>query len=337
MSSRDDFQKSVTQIMTSFFGENCSQWPFSEESLARALEFKTQQEKTKQHYYKLESINRSIELLKIATRAGVPGPMLHKLFQGTEADTRSVQNATDGPKPGSSSNVGEMPQVTVSDAGHEEMPLNYRFPPRAVSNSARNLHKRTNSPARIGAAAVAVLTENNHLKEEEISETQELQGLGRLDRSPGQFRAHRRNYSLPVARPVGQSPLDLPSQYHGTGRKVQDSMTSVLNFGSWQNYSMASQPTTAAVRKPSLRRHRKTKSATSTPTFGVIDLNVINHVKESASDMNKPEIPSLHSSLAENRNESDDQRTCSDHSSREATPLAQMSKGPNFANNLLNS
>ncbi|SCW01972.1 LAFE_0E11320g1_1 [Lachancea fermentati] len=321
MSGMDDARQSRKQIMASLFGAQCTDWPFPEESLTQALEFKSQQEKTKQQYYRLESVNKSIELLKTAMNANVPGHMIPQLFQGVGGDLNPTQDSLP--------TIDKLPQVKVTSKATDSAPLNYRFPAPTKNTVIDTRHRRTNSPARIGAAAVAVLTENNHLKEEESAEIPEP---SRAERSPLQLRSHRRNLSLPIARPNAVQP-DHPIPY--TGRKQQHAMTSVLNFGSWQNFSP---PAPTIAKKPTgvIRKHRKTKSANTIPTFGVIDLNVINQVRLPELSKDDHYLPHRNNS-GENKNDSDDQRTCSEHSSKESTPLAQVSKGPNFANNLLNS
>ncbi|CUS24008.1 LAQU0S13e01222g1_1 [Lachancea quebecensis] len=320
MSNPRGRERATNNVMSSLFGNECSEWPFSDASLTQALEFKTQQEKTKQQFYKLECVNRSIELLKTAMAANVPGHMVTQLFQGVSQET----DAGRGP----SERVEEkLPKVTISPRSGESAPLNYKFPP---SSSSVSMHRRTNSPARIGAAAVASLAENNQLKEED---TNELPKPLPQQRSPLQFRTHRRNLSLPVARPANLLQPDMSASY-GT-RKTQEPMTSVISFGSWQSYDPASH--SAMRRNGSVRKHRKTRSASTTPNFGVIDLNMANQVRLPSISKEPPLLSQNGNSLNEEENEFDDQKTCSEQSSRETTPIPQVTKGPNFANNLLNS
>lgn len=322
MSGSGGKQNASKNVVSSLFGGEFSEWPFSDASLAQALEFKTQQEKTKQQFYKVECVNRSIELLKTAMAANVPGNMIAQLFPSSQCTVDGGRNA-----PSKIENNQKLPQVTLSPKAGEAAPLNYKFPP---GNTSVSMHRRTNSPARIGAAAVATLAENNQLKEEDNNE---MPRNVPQQRSPLQFRAHRRNLSLPVARPshVLQQETSVPYQ----NRKPQEPMTSIINFGSWQSYDPAPPP--VMRRQGSVRKHRKTKSASTTPNFGVIDLNVANQVRLPGLQKGPPFLSNNGGTLREEENDFDDQKTCSEHSSRETTPVPQVSKGPNFANNLLNS
>ncbi|SCV00953.1 LAME_0G13058g1_1 [Lachancea meyersii CBS 8951] len=355
--------KPERNVMISLFGAECSEWPFSDSTLMHALAFKTQQEKTKQQFYRLECVNRSIELLKTAMRANVPGPMIAQLFQGSGSgiDALSSAGANSSQQPSSNASGGHErnPQdSSLTDSlteSHLEShtsprtnsamrrppsvgsaPLNYSFPP-VNGSGVTSMHRRTNSPARIGAAAVATLDEHNHLKEEDKDDLPEAVSLPRSyhmsNRSPLQFHSHRRNFSVPLARPTDLSPQEPPAQF--PYRKPHNPMTSVINFGSWQSYDPV--PPSTMRRSGSIRKHRKTKSANITPNFGVIDMNVANQVR-------LPELTESHDFYApkdknrvKDENGFDDQQTCSEHSSRESTPIPQVTKGPNFANNLLNS
>ncbi|SCV05414.1 LANO_0H06964g1_1 [Lachancea nothofagi CBS 11611] len=338
MGSPGDPPKSQKNVMWSLFGAESSEWPFSDASLTQALVFKTEQEKTKQQFYKLECVNRSIELLRTAMNAKIPGPMIANLFQGSGS---GVDGSGDGSrKPQDSvSRSSSATQLTASSSfipskENDIAPLNYKFPPK---NSSVNLHRRTNSPARIGAAAVANLAENNQMKEEDSNDLHEsVSGQVPVvtnQRSPLQFRAHRRNFSLPLAKPTHHIQQEHPTVC--PIRKPQEPMTSVINFGSWQSYDPA--PPSMMRRQGSVRKHRKTKSASTTPNFGVIDLNVPNQVRLTDIPKTRDYFPNNENNPNEDENEFDDQRTCSEHSSKETTPIPQVTKGPNFANNLLNS
>lgn len=336
-------------VMGSLFGNECSDWPFSDSSLVQALAFKTQQEKTKQQYYKLECVNRSIELLKTAMNARIPGPMIAQLFQGTGSGL-DLSSTTNYNRPQES--AGGQISTALRPSRSDSAPLNYSFPPANFNGpgaSASSMHRRTNSPARIGAAAVASLSEHRDLKEEDKDELPlpsrpnppppppppvPTSSYHMNGPSPLQFRSHRRNFSVPLARPAHLSPQELPAQ--ALARRNHNPMTSVINFGSWQSYDPA--PPSAIRRAGPIRKHRKTKSASVTPNFGVIDMNVPNQVR--LPDLGKPPdyyVPPKEKGHTEDENDFDDQQTCSEHSSQETTPVPQVTKGPNFANNLLNS
>ena len=75
-----DRASSQNQIFKSLFGPDASQWPFSEDCLKRALAVRLAQEATKQEYYKVERLNRTMELMKMAVLAKVPGHLIPGLL-----------------------------------------------------------------------------------------------------------------------------------------------------------------------------------------------------------------------------------------------------------------
>ncbi|CAI4728140.1 CLN_G0046610.mRNA.1.CDS.1 [Saccharomyces cerevisiae] len=77
--SHNNVNKSKS-LLDIIFGTNVSEWAFSENALMKAMDLKIEQEKTKQQYYKLENLNRSIELFKLASSSGLPINQIHKLF-----------------------------------------------------------------------------------------------------------------------------------------------------------------------------------------------------------------------------------------------------------------
>lgn len=77
----------MEQIFKSLFGSNnVSHWQYSEASLQKALDLRVEQERTKQEYYKIERLNRVVELLKLAAVTKVPGHLIPSLINSqTEA------------------------------------------------------------------------------------------------------------------------------------------------------------------------------------------------------------------------------------------------------------
>lgn len=71
------------QLMKSLFGVEAFNWPFSEDSFHRSIELRIHQEKTKQEYYKVEKLNRIIELLKLAAVAKIPGHLIPSLLDNS--------------------------------------------------------------------------------------------------------------------------------------------------------------------------------------------------------------------------------------------------------------
>ena len=81
---------SPNPVLKVLFGQEVTEWNFSEENLSKALELRMCQERTKQEYYKVERLNRSIELMKLAAMTKVPGDLIPNLFGnliGTEKGT----------------------------------------------------------------------------------------------------------------------------------------------------------------------------------------------------------------------------------------------------------
>ena len=64
--------------------------PMTSETLAEALKFKCEQERTKQEFYRMEARKRSLELLNTAVRAGIPAQSIALLFN-TPNESRNPQ------------------------------------------------------------------------------------------------------------------------------------------------------------------------------------------------------------------------------------------------------
>ncbi|ANZ74903.1 BA75_03252T0 [Komagataella pastoris] len=140
-----------------------SNWRFTESSLIQAIILKKEQERTKQEYYRVESLNRTLEILRLACHARIPPHMIPTLISGnTVAATQSsVADAT-----GSSA-------VKLSPKGDEVARSQYKFGnssqvamPRGPNLGAVPLrdvpnHQRKLSPARVGRDAVASLGVND--------------------------------------------------------------------------------------------------------------------------------------------------------------------------------
>lgn len=76
---------SMNQIFKSLFGSEVTEWPYSEDTLQRAIHLRISQEKTKQEYYRVERLNRVIELMKLAAIAKVPGHLIPCLFESHDS------------------------------------------------------------------------------------------------------------------------------------------------------------------------------------------------------------------------------------------------------------
>lgn len=67
-------------ILKTLFGTEDASWSYSDQALEKALELKMCQEKTKQEYYKVEAISRSIELMKLVAVAKIPTNLIPCVF-----------------------------------------------------------------------------------------------------------------------------------------------------------------------------------------------------------------------------------------------------------------
>ena len=323
--------KSILDVV---FGCPVNPWEYSEDSLTKALHLKQEQEKTKQQYYKLENVNKSIELLKLATQYDIPPAHIIRLFNNDEVTNsnsnlpREIPNDTqignnkkeiiNNPmhikmEPLSSS------QLLEADEVQSKQPTSYKFPPVATYLPPRQVikprQKRTNSPARIGATAVAALSESNIIKEEEVSPN-----VSMINMSPSLHRtatqSHRRNFSLPMQ--------SISDSYSG--------MTSILNFsnvttGSNELKQLNTNRLPFDELLPQIRKHRRSRTVQG---FNVIDLNVIDKVitQPTTSKANIVDIIEI--------DENADDNTCSEESSPHPSPT-RASKPPHFIKKLLNS
>lgn len=293
--------------LATLLGSNVKEWPYSEEALIYALRLRAQQEQTKRQYYQLENSNKSLEILKTAISAEIPPHLIPQLFYPTEIDPKQKHEETPIRQP------------------QEKSMTHYKFPSsESASHKSRKdfefrMHRRTESPARIGAEAVAALNNSMSIKEEDPN--------AQSSSIPSPPNSHRRMNSMPVFK--------------------NEPTTGVLNFTTWQVYNSQAQ-NNGGIKKPSSsfnRKHRRTKSTDS--AFGVINLNAVNQISfkqsDSRHDTQQEESKKV---LSANRAMPDNDETFSERSSNEVsmeqtkgdicTPVMSV-KGPNFADNLLNS
>lgn len=290
-------------------------------ALEKGLELRVEQERTKQLYYKLENTTRSIELLRMAREIGVSPQDIPKLFNGEDFNVAMPVPSKDKPTVNVADNTGRQP-------------LSYRFPPagstlppKPVSNSAPIIPaKRTHSPARIGANAVAALNESISLKEEDSST--HLSPFA--NRPSGNISNHSRNISLPMTKSISPN--------------IPSGMTSILSFG---RDSSEQPPGSIANANDSdnydLRRapmaHKKHRRARSASSFGVIDLKM----KEESRQQELPKLKTQINSLPMQPSSTDpekphhdyDEKTCSESSSRNGSPT--QARSINSVAKLLNS
>ncbi|CCK71627.1 Bop3p KNAG_0H02130 [Huiozyma naganishii CBS 8797] len=286
------------------------------EVLSKAIDLKIEQERTKQRYYTLETANKNIELLKTATASGVPPEQLAQLLSLGEKPSSTQAAPVPAPAPSRS------PAPTPAASQQQ-----YKFPPTPAATGttpgAAPYHRRTNSPARIGAQAVASLSDSIVIKEEEPAE-----------RSPLRDK-HTRNISLPPMNKFTNPNLSAqdPSPHSPLRFPPLDSIAA----GRTAVPPQQQQQSAAAVRHGIVAKktHRRTKSALVAPSFGVIDLSVIEQAEKRATP-----APVLAQSSALQECSDD---TCSESSSRggNGSPgvalAAQYRTRPNSVNRLLNN
>lgn len=316
-------------LLDVIFGNSVTDWNMSETTLAKSLDFKIEQEKTKQQYYRLESINKSIELLRLASSANIPPQQITRLFG---------ESGLEGPKP------TEAGAATVSSDNAKQSgqgpPSAYRFPPVGSNLPPRPLsgHQRTNSPARIGANAVAVLDDAIKIKEEPEPENV-LEHTSPLLRKSTTASNHSRNLSEPSSRYFTSST---------TLNNITGPVTTVIDFepihrhtrskNNLKNDSGAPDKRDSEMRSPRkismvTKRHRRTRSASS---FGIIDLNVVDEAKKSA--LEKASVIKMNDNRSTRpliKLDDMDERTCSESSSRTNSPtrIAQQNSVTRLLNN----
>lgn len=338
--SNSPLEEQPRALFEVLFGAKVTESSLTEGALVKALDLKVEQERTKQQYYRLENINRSIELFKLARDLGVPTQDISKLFNSEasfatgSSTVNTINNASNVLK--ENNPTGNVLKIGSSELRHSEslsrQPLSYRFPPagsnlppKPVSINGGNLSscRRTNSPARIGAHAVAALNDSVVLKEEEMSPSDSPFMTRNINGS--NYNTHSRNLSLPLAR---YSSPSIPS-----------GMTSILSFNKdtvepmshSSSYSNTNNNNTTLRRSAMIqKKHRRSRSASS---FGVIDLNVIDDAKRQDLQRRK----SQESSTSAEKHHDYDEKTCSESSSRNESPVRSNGKSINPVEKLLNS
>ncbi|AAS51689.2 ADL231Wp [Eremothecium gossypii ATCC 10895] len=340
-------QKEAVPAISSLLGPQVANWPYSETSLIHALELKVEQEKTKQQYYKLENVNRSIDLVKTALEAQVPGhfiPLLFKYMVNEDAKHDVLGEIGNwGPAGPTRNAAGAMP---VAEA-RTKAPVGYRFPPethilapeegtpvRAVARSptVKNERRKTRSPARSSTAddrdrALSKLAQDNEGE-------RKLRSAFLAPAPLHGSRGHRRNISLPSLQLYHrQTPLQ-----QATGSPEKKPLRTVLNFGSWQSYNPHLQKTISS--QQGVRKHRRARSAS---TFGVIDLNQAPQSRPTDADTRsrrstRPQSPRSTPESGKPPASNTYDLECENFNlpSEPGTHETPMRK-PNFANDLLNS
>lgn len=306
---------------------------FPESTLVRAIDLKIEQERTKQQYYKLANMDKCLEMLKFAKGYGVPPQHLIHLMNNdistlTNNNNNNNNNENNQVKTPTtvdeSNNKGGMPTITSTFNSPYKFPATKPLKANNNNNSSinnnngngslperRTYHRRTNSPARIGANAVATLSDSISIKEEEPTDL-DYPSKSKIsipiNTTNTGFNTHNRNLSLPTMNKFLNSsiPTNMTSILN-FDEDATDSNTSTRNSplnskrpsiiaNNTSNNSINNSPTHKNVPITTgsdniLKRtlpistsngynvqkkvHRRTRSAVVIPSFGVIDLNVI--------------------------------------------------------------
>ncbi|SMN22221.1 similar to Saccharomyces cerevisiae YNL042W BOP3 Protein of unknown function, potential Cdc28p substrate [Maudiozyma saulgeensis] len=304
--------KKSKSLASMVFGEDIiDDTPESHATLSKAIELKIEQERTKQHYYRLENTNKTIELLQLTSKLGVSVAEISALL----------------------SPVATQSQINENIPNNNDKPQQYKFPAvnqERLTVPPKSMHRRMNSPARIGANAIASLavdnktSESTTIKEEETSQFREdddnsNQAISPLSKKLPTFHnytttdrhlRHTRNMSLPsMNKFVNNSNsnnniinTDNSSAINTTNsQNIPETMTSILSFNNTRNDPLLEKPKPESARPSSIRmleksgsrpsgqskrtsgliqkKHRRAKSASGSSAFGVIDLNVIEDAK----------------------------------------------------------
>lgn len=148
--------------LLALLGPNVTAFPYSEQAYIDSIRLRTEQERTKQEFYRLEVASKNLAIMQLAVRAKIPSHMIPMMCVGGSVEDAESRGNTQkrhtppslGPEPvstpGSSGDARFRSRELDSLNASPVAPLNFRF--GAGSSSRRPL-----SPAKIGAAAVANL------------------------------------------------------------------------------------------------------------------------------------------------------------------------------------
>lgn len=162
-------------VIASLLGPEAALFPMNEATFREALRLRTEQEKTRQEQIRLEVSTRNLAIMELANRNDVPPHLIPYMVAGDPSDPRAMlspqqpmQYPMVGPQGVQAYGFPQMSPYTGSrqspagrsyehpDNASLVNPINYRFgmgpklPPETP--------QRAQSPAKIGAAAVANLT-----------------------------------------------------------------------------------------------------------------------------------------------------------------------------------
>lgn len=260
--------------LLALLGQSVEEFPFSELAFVEAIKLRTEQERTKQDYYKLEIANKNLMIIQAALQSQVPPHLIPQMCVGGQTQsslerTISQQQNLQPPQYMHQRSPSQSSQSTYAGPSHSRSgsrdfdslnanpipPMQYRFGGGStpLAQPPVLLSRRPLSPAKIGAAAVANLA-NPTTPYRPAKRTIPL---------------HQRHFSMPVElsrkpakgmpSPIGLTPQiqvkPLPAQpLHKQLRKPpsQELMTSfqhIIQFHHWKP-EYPGQPPSAPVPVP---------------------------------------------------------------------------------------
>lgn len=166
-----DLRPVPVPVVASLLGPEAAAFPMSEATFREALRLRTEQEKSRQEQMRLETAARNLAMMELAARSEVPAHLLPHMVAGEPADPRLVSPQQHIPPSVTMAQPYVYPQMSLYgppgyspvtrlydhlDNASSVAPLNYRF--GMSSNLPPETPRRNRSPAKIGAAAVANLT-----------------------------------------------------------------------------------------------------------------------------------------------------------------------------------
>lgn len=147
---QQDKKSSKEKNLNNILGSSFESWPYTEASLIHAINLKSEQEKTKQEYYRLESVARSLELMKHLILAQVPPNLIPIIFSGQNMSSEAVDLL-----------VKNNTNLPLSLQQQQRTPSQFQSPQRPVPTNNRSLHE--SNPFR-----------NNHERSQTISTPSDL-------------------------------------------------------------------------------------------------------------------------------------------------------------------
>ncbi|KAG7811684.1 hypothetical protein KL921_001950 [Ogataea angusta] len=109
-------------FMNTLFGCNSDKWPHNEESLVLALQTRIQQERTKQEYYKVEQLNKTLELVKLAAQINVPPELIPVLVPERSGTLPAPNKADSNPMASFKFGAGSAQRKTTLNPRHQLSP-----------------------------------------------------------------------------------------------------------------------------------------------------------------------------------------------------------------------